>query len=98
MNPEEETNDDRDIAQLLRDVGPRSDPPEDITQSVRLAVESQWRAVVAQRAGKRKLGWSLAAAAALIAIGAWLYFPSPRPTGDRVAEVSATIGSLPAST
>ncbi len=98
MNPEEETKDDRDIAQLLRGVGPRSDPPEDITQSVRLAVEAQWHAVVARRAGKRKLvGWSLAAAAALIAIGAWVYFPSPRPKGDRVAEVSATIGSLTAN-
>lgn len=97
MNPEEETNDDRDIAQLLRGVGPRSDPPEDITQSVRLAVEAQWHAVVARRAGRRKLGWSLAAAVALIAIGAWLYLPSLRPTGDRVAEVTAKIGSLTAN-
>jgi len=84
------------VGGVLRNAGRRSDPPEDAAQSVRAAVEAQWREVVAQRTRRRRMELSLAAAAALAAIGLWAARPVLLGTGDRMAEVQFAAGSAQA--
>jgi hypothetical protein len=88
---------ERDLDGVLRNAGRRSDPPEDVAQSVRVAVEAQWRKVIAQRVRRRRIRLSLAAAAACAALGLWAARPVLLGSGERMAEVRFATGSVVAT-
>lgn len=81
---------------VLRNAGRRSEPPEEMAQAVRAAVEAQWREVIAGRARRRRIGLSLAAGAALLALGLWAARPALLGSAVRLAEVRYAVGSVQA--
>jgi len=89
-----EENAERDLSGVLRNAGRRSGPPEDVAQAIRAAVEAQWREVIAQRNRRRRIGLSLAAAAVCAALGLWAARPVLLGSGERMAEVRFTVGSV----
>ena len=89
-------NGEQDLGHVLRNAGRRSEPPEEVAQSVRAVVESQWREVVAHRTRRRRIGLSLAAAAAFIAIGLWAVRPMLWSSGASLAEIRVTTGTVQA--
>lgn len=102
MRPGEEAS----LAALLRDVGPRAEPPAQVARQVRAAVEAEWRAVVAARQPKvhptaRPLArrWpvlALAASIAVAAIGAWFALPLLNPPAMPLATLSRVDGAVEA--
>ena len=74
---------EHDLGGVLRNAGRRSEPPEDVARSVRAAVEAQWREVIAQRTRWRRIGLSLAAAAAFVAVGLWAARPALLGPGEQ---------------
>lgn len=90
-------NGEQDLGHVLRNAGRRSEPPEGVAQSVRAAVEAQWREVVAQRTRRRRrIGMSLAAAAAFVAIGLWAARPLVWSPGASLAAVRVAAGTVQA--
>jgi ferric-dicitrate binding protein FerR (iron transport regulator) len=88
-------NGERDVEDVLRNAGRRSEPPDDVVQSVRAAVEVQWREVVERRARRRRIGLSLAAGVAFVAVGLWAARPwLPGATDERMASISVATGSV----
>ena len=94
MGSEADPDGDRDIASILRSAGRRATPSDDVTRSIRLAVEAEWRAAVGKRPGRARLGWSIAACVALVCVGIWQYRQGSPSSGERMADVSIEIGSV----
>lgn len=106
MRPGEEES----LAALLRDAGPRAEPPPEVARQVRAAVEAEWRAVVAARqplvrpavrpAGRsRARQWpalALAASLAVAAIGAWFALPLLNQPAVPLATLSRVSGAVEA--
>lgn len=68
-------NEDLGIEQLLREVGRRDAPAAEVEAAVRRAVHREWRAVVEQRARrKRWVAYSMAAGVAAVLLSAVLLF------------------------
>lgn len=65
------TDEDAEIAGLLRQVGTRAEPPPDMTRDVQAAVHEEWLEVVAQRQRRRTASWVAAAAVCVLAVGAF---------------------------
>src|SRR5262245_13070998 len=78
------TREDDAIARLLQGAGGRDQPDAALAASVRTAVESEWRGIVAARRRRHRLTtWAAAAGAAAAAALIWLALPlsgGPRPT------------------
>jgi len=69
MNTHEDpAPDDAEIAELLRSVGPRSEPSPEIALEIEAAVRAEWEHTVAARKRRRTLTWVSAAAAAICAV------------------------------
>ncbi len=99
MTAEGTPNGEQDVRQVLRNAGRRSEPPAEVSRSVRAAVEAQWREVLAHRSAqrlRRQIGWAAAAGVALAALGLWTVLPALHATGERMAEVSVVVGSVQA--
>jgi ferric-dicitrate binding protein FerR (iron transport regulator) len=96
------TDDDADLAALLRAVGPRIEPPLDATADVRAAVAAEWRATVAARQAPsvrqhrpRQRTWlALAASVAAVAIAVGIALPRLQSAGEPVASVARVDGSV----
>ena len=86
---------DQELAALLQAVGPRPRPPAGAEASVRAAVETEWRSVVAGRNQRRRVtaGLAMAASAAVAAIALWAASPLSPPRGEPVATVAVLAGS-----
>lgn len=93
----ERTDDDADLAALLRAVGPRLQPPADVAAEVRAAVAAEWRASVAARQPARRRfaqPWmAMAASVAAIAIAVGIALPRWNGVGDPVATVARLSGA-----
>jgi ferric-dicitrate binding protein FerR (iron transport regulator) len=95
------TDDDADLAALLRAVGPRTQPPADTAAEVRAAVATEWRATVAARrqapvSTRRRIvrPWmAMAASVAAIVIAVSIVLPRWNGTGDPVATVARVSGA-----
>lgn len=87
---------EQDLGHVLRNAGRRSEPPEEVAQAVRAVVETQWREVVTQRTRRRRMGLSLAAAAAFVAIGLWAARPVLWSSGASLAEIRVAMGTVQA--
>jgi ferric-dicitrate binding protein FerR (iron transport regulator) len=104
MRPGEEAS----LAALLRDAGPRAEPPPELARQVRAAVEAEWRTVVAARqlvqpmvrptirpsARRRWPALALAASVAVAAIGAWFALPLLDQTATPLATLSRVSGAV----
>lgn len=99
-SPEGSSSAERDVGDVLRNAGRRSDPPEDLVRSVRAAVEAQWREVVAVRAvqRRRRVGFAVAAGVVLAGVAIWAARPLLLPHGATMASVSLSVGSVRAKT
>ena len=90
------SDDDTDLARVLKAAGGRVAPADDVKASVRAAVHAEWRATVANR-GPRRVWLALAASAVLAAVVLWVTRPFLSAPGDVVANVSRTIGNVESS-
>jgi ferric-dicitrate binding protein FerR (iron transport regulator) len=82
------------IARLLRSAGERDQPDAALADQVRVAVEAEWRNLVAARRRRRSVtGWAAAAGVAAAALAVWL--TPPLFDGDRPAVATVVIASGP---
>jgi ferric-dicitrate binding protein FerR (iron transport regulator) len=96
-----DTNDghDRDeagIAALLKRVGARPRPADGIERQTRLAVEAEWRDIVAARRRRNtQARWYAAAASvAVVAVGAWFAWPATQTAPVAVATLGPVVGEV----
>ncbi|HEV7714397.1 MAG TPA: FecR family protein [Steroidobacteraceae bacterium] len=89
-----EKSDEAGIARVLRAAGGRANPSEDMKAAVRAAVHAEWRATVAKRRGRQRIGLAAAASVVIAITGFWLGRPFFAPPGDVVASVSRSIGEV----
>ena len=90
------TTDDREVARLISQAGGRPDPGAGLTESVRVALEQEWRAALARRRALRTRGYWLAASLAAVAIaGSWTVLRrAPEPAPLFVGTIIGTRGSV----
>jgi ferric-dicitrate binding protein FerR (iron transport regulator) len=91
---DESDNSDQDVARVLRSAGARPGPPPHVTQAVRDAVAEEWRAMLAQRARRRRSLATAAAVAAGLAIALWALLPLLSPPGEQLADTGRSIGTV----
>lgn len=94
-----ESGHDRDeqrLAGLIRQGGPRPQPPAAVRDAVRAAAHAEWRAVVAARKATRRtmMRWSLATAASVAAIAGWLSWPTLMPAPSTVGTLARVNGPV----
>lgn len=97
MNEESrpDTQDDVDVAALLRTVGPRPSVSAQAMAEARAAVAAEWRATVAARQRRRQFaGWATAASVAMAAVAVWVVRPLVRPEPEAVASLVRVVGSV----
>lgn len=88
-------DEDRDIAALLRTVGPRPSASAEAMAAARIAVGAEWRATVAARQRRRQFtGWAMAASVAVGAVAVWLVRPLVQPEAEAVASLARVVGSV----
>ena len=100
MRPGEEAS----LAALLRDAGPRAEPPPEVARQIRAVVEAEWRAVVAARQprpvvrspARRWPAMAMAASVAVAAIGAWFALPMLNQPAAPLATLSRVSGAVEA--
>jgi len=84
-----------DIERVLRAAGPREKPPADMERALRESLRDEWRAVVAERQGRRRrTAWALAAGVMAAAIGAWLVVPDVAGPAQAVGTIALASGEL----
>jgi hypothetical protein len=92
------------LAALLREAGPRAEPPPEIARQIRAVVEAEWRAVVAARqprpvarsSARRWPAMAMAASVAVAAIGAWFALPMLNQPATPLATLSRVSGAVEA--
>jgi ferric-dicitrate binding protein FerR (iron transport regulator) len=90
-----ETQDDLDVAALLRAVGPRPAATAQAMAEVRAAAAAEWRASVAARRRRRLVtGWAAAASVTVAALGVWLVRPLVQVEPQVVAALTRVVGSV----
>ncbi len=100
MRPGEEAS----LAALLREAGPRAEPPPEVARQIRAVVEAEWRAVVAARQprpvvrspARRWPAMAMAASVAVAAIGAWFALPMLNQPAAPLATLSRVSGAVEA--
>jgi ferric-dicitrate binding protein FerR (iron transport regulator) len=72
-------DEDAGIEELLREVGAREEPSEQVTEAVRRAVQAEWHAVIRARSRRRALAVALAAGVVGLAAAVVLRVRQPEP-------------------
>jgi ferric-dicitrate binding protein FerR (iron transport regulator) len=95
MSNERDNDPDRTLERLFAHAEPRPLPPAADTDKIRRALYEEWDAVTGRRIGWRRAG-TLAAAAAGVAVVAWLTVggPTPLQPGPAVASVERSEGII----
>jgi ferric-dicitrate binding protein FerR (iron transport regulator) len=88
------TDDDAEIAELLRQVGTREEPSADTMRDVEAAVQAEWRHVLAQRQRRRTAIWAAAASVCALAVGAFFTVRLMDTQGQPVATLLRTDGEV----
>jgi len=78
-------NDESGIARVLAAAGARPQPPLPLQEAVRAATHTEWRAVLAARARRRKVAFALAAGIILAAGAFWARRPLVEAQGEETA-------------
>lgn len=95
MNQHERlTPDDEEIAQLLRTVGTRDEPPADVSADVERAVHAAWLDVVAARRRRRRVVWAAAASLCAVSIGVAVSVKLIDDQGTLVATLERVDGEI----
>jgi ferric-dicitrate binding protein FerR (iron transport regulator) len=81
---------DEDIATVLQAAGPRERAPAEVERAVREHLRGEWRAIVAERQGRRRrwTGFALAASVLVAAASSWLLTSGPQGGSDPVATMA----------
>ncbi|HXV40494.1 MAG TPA: FecR family protein [Steroidobacteraceae bacterium] len=85
---------EHDIERVLKAAGPREKPPAEIERELRESLRSEWRAVVAERRGRRRTAFALAAGVMAAAIGAWIAVPQITAPAPAVGTIAQATGEL----
>lgn len=85
---------DEDIERLLKAAGPRETPPAEIERELRENLRREWQAVVAERRGRRRTAYALAAGVVAAAIGAWVAVPQFTAPAPAVGTIAQAAGEL----
>jgi ferric-dicitrate binding protein FerR (iron transport regulator) len=89
------TDEDLDLAELIRAAGARTRPAAGAAAEVRSALESEWRGLVAGRRRRRTFaGWAAAAGVGVAALALWTARPLYLPTGDPFATLARVEGQV----
>lgn len=86
--------DEHQLAEIIRHAGSRAQPPAAVRDAVREATAAEWRAVVASRARRSRLRWSVAAAAVAAGLTVWITVPLVQPPAAVVASVTRVGGPV----
>lgn len=95
-NADGRADDDAGIARVLRAAGGRAKPADEMMESVRAAVHAEWRATVAKRS-RQRMGFAIAASITVAALALWVGRTYLMSSGERVASVSRSIGTVQSS-
>lgn len=86
---------EHDIERVLKAAGPREKPPADMERAVRENLRGEWRAIVAERQGRRRrTALALAAGVMAAAIGAWLAVPNLTGPAQAAGTIALASGEL----
>lgn len=85
---------EHDIERVLKAAGPREQPPVEIERELRENLRREWRAVVAQRHGRRRTAYALAAGVMAAAIGAWIAVPQFTAPVQAVGTIAQSFGDM----
>jgi ferric-dicitrate binding protein FerR (iron transport regulator) len=97
--PDTAAPDDAGIEELLRQVGARAEPSEDMMREVQAAVFTEWQAVVSERRRRRlSVAWGMAASFALAVLAATFGLRYVTRAPDQIATISRIDGHLLAAT
>lgn len=92
---DEFTPDDAEIEELLRKVGPRSEPSAEATHEVHAAVHAEWRALIdARRHRRRSIVFAIAAALCALAIGVAITVQMLNVEGEPIAVLLRADGDV----
>jgi ferric-dicitrate binding protein FerR (iron transport regulator) len=84
-----------DIESVLKAAGPREKPPADIEQALRESLRQEWRAIVAERQGRRRrTALALAAGVTAAAVAVWLVAPDLGAPAQAIGTVALADGQL----
>lgn len=83
-----------DIERVLKAAGPREKPPAEIERELRESLRREWQAVVAERRGRRRTAYALAAGVMAAAIGAWIAVPQITAPAQAVGTIVQATGEL----
>lgn len=83
-----------DIERVLKAAGPREKPPAEIERELRETLRREWRAVIAERRGRRRTAYALAAGVMAAAIGAWIAVPQITAPAQAVGTIVQATGEL----
>jgi ferric-dicitrate binding protein FerR (iron transport regulator) len=88
------TSDDAEIAELLREVGSRAEPSQELMNDVQAAVHAEWRQVVALRQRRRTFVWAAAASVCAVAVGAAVSVQLMDHQGQPIATLQRADGEV----
>jgi ferric-dicitrate binding protein FerR (iron transport regulator) len=89
------TDEDRDLAALIRAAGPLARPAAGAAAEVRSALQSEWRDMLATRRRRRTfMGWAAAAGVGFAALTLWTARPLYLPAGDPLATLARVEGQV----
>jgi ferric-dicitrate binding protein FerR (iron transport regulator) len=91
---EDPAPDDAEIAELLRSVGPRSEPAPEIAREIESAVRAEWEQTVAARKRRRAFTWAAAAAMCALAIAVTIGLSLWNLQGQPVAVLQRADGEI----
>jgi ferric-dicitrate binding protein FerR (iron transport regulator) len=93
-SPDEETGDDAEIANLLRQVGARAEPSIDLRGDVEAAVRAEWQQVVGARKRRYAYAWAAAAAICAVAIAVTIGLQLLNTQGQPIAVLQRADGEI----
>lgn len=89
------TDQDHDLAALIRAAGPLAQPSAAVASAVRAAVVSEWRTMVSARRRRRRLaGWAAAAGIGVAALALWTARPLHPTAGGPLATLARVEGPV----
>src|SRR5687768_3672290 len=92
---DEFTPEDAEIEELLRKVGPRSEPSAEATHEVHAAVHAEWRELVASRRRRRRsIVFAIAASLCALAIGVAITVQLLNVEGQPIAVLQRADGDV----
>ena len=95
MNSPDDNTDDAEIAELLRRVGPRTEPSSEVTREVEAAVRAEWQQLIGARKRRNTAVWLAAAASVCaVAIAATIGLQTSNSSAEPIAILQRADGEI----